>query len=140
MFSVAGVRLGTIVSNPGVIQYIKNYKPHYTVNCVALLIGDIIVENYETLLNELIEKFNKGKQALLDELVSQNYRYVPTDGCFICIYPKYKSAEEITEKLKEKNILIFCGKGDSAGLLRVTIWDEKYMELFMNALKEIDTE
>ena len=47
-------------------------------------------------------------------------------------------AEEITEELKKRNILIFCGKGDSAGFLRVTIWDKKYMKMFMKALLEID--
>ena len=66
------------------------------------------------------------------------YSYIPTEGCFICIRPKYKTAEYITEELKKRNILIFCGKGDSAGFLRVTIWDKKYMKIFMKALLEID--
>lgn len=140
MFSAAGIRLGIVISNPAIIQYVKNYKPHYTVNCVALLIGHVIVDNYDKVLSELKEKFNRGKKCLIDNLTKFDYRFVPTEGCFICIYPKYNTAEYITEKLKEQGILIFCGKGDSAGLLRVTIWDEKYMKMFMDALLEIDIE
>ncbi len=140
MFSVAGLRMGAIISSAQNIQYIKNYKPHYTVNCVALLVGDIIVENYDRVLDELKDTFKKGKDYLLLELDKEQYQYVPTEGCFICIYPKYKTAEYITDELKRRNILIFCGKGDSAGLLRVTIWGRKYMEEFMEALLQIDVE
>lgn len=140
MFSVAGVRMGAIISTPINIQYIKNYKPHYTVNCVALLIGDVIVDNYDKLLFELKSKFNKGKDYLIRELEKEHYKYVPTNGCFICIYPKHRTAGYITGKLKERNILIFCGKNDSEGLLRVTIWNEKYMMMFMEELLKIDVE
>ena len=77
---------------------------------------------------------------MFDALTTNGYSYIPTHGCFICITPKYKTAEYITAKLKEKNMLIFCGKGDSAGFLRVTIWDKKYMEMFIDLLKEIDVE
>ncbi len=138
MFSAAGLRMGAVISNPVNIQYIKNYKPHYTVNSVALLVGEIIADNYDRILKELKEKFREGKEWLLKRLENESYRYVPSEGCFLCIYPKHKTAELITDELKKKNILIFCGKGDSAGLLRVTIWDRKYMEVFMNTLLEID--
>lgn len=139
MFSAAGIRMGAILSNPTVIQYVKNYRPHYTVNSIALVVGHVILDHYDKVVAELKEKFEKGKAFLLESLQRENYRFVPTEGCFICIYPKYRTAEYITEKLKEQNILIFCGKGDSAGLLRVTIWDAKYMKIFMETLLTIDT-
>ena len=89
-------------------------------------------------MEELTAKFRTGKEYLLKALNANGYRYLPTEGCFICIYPKLLTAEDITDKLKKKGILIFCGKGDSAGFLRVTIWDRKYMEIFMKALTEIE--
>lgn len=138
MFSMAGLRLGVIISRKENAQYIRNYKPHYTINSVALAFGETIVDHHDQLIRELTEKFSKGKQYLLKALDDIGYSYLPTEGCFICIRPKHLSAEEITAKLREKNILIFCGKGDSAGFLRVTIWDQKYMEEFMKCLQEID--
>lgn len=138
MLSIPGLRLGAIISTKDNIQYINNYKPHYTINCVALAFGETIVDNFDKVLTELKTKFDKGYQYLMSELSKEGYSYIPTHGCFICITPKHKTAEQITAELKERNILIFCGKGDSAGFLRVTIWDRKYMELFMEALVEID--
>lgn len=138
MLSIPGLRLGAIISCPNNIQYINNYKPHYTINSVALIFGETIVDNHEKLLTELKKKFFAGKDYLLKALEANGYSYLPTEGCFICVYPKHKTAEEITERLKEKGILIFCGKGDSAGFLRITIWDKKYMKNLMKVLTEID--
>lgn len=139
MLSIPGLRMGAIISTKENIQYIKNYKPHYTVNSVALAFGEAIVDNFDRFIFELTDIFKKGKEYLLSELDREHYSYIPTEGCFICITPKIKTAEEITEILKNKyKILIFCGKGDSAGFLRVTIWNKKYMKLFIEALKEID--
>ena len=137
-FSIPGLRLGVVISSKQNIQYIKNYKPHYTVNNMALVFGETIVDNFGRLHSELEKKFSLGKSFLLKQLELHGYSFIPTDGCFICIRPKHKTPEHITEQLKKYNILIFCGKGDSAGFLRVTIWAKKYMKLFMNALLEID--
>ena len=138
MFSVPGLRLGVILSNKDNIQYVNNYKPHYTINSVALAFGEAIIDHHDRVVEELTAKFRAGKEYLLKALDANGYRYLPTEGCFICIYPKHLTAEDITDKLKKKGILIFCGKGDSAGFLRVTIWDRKYMEIFMKALTEIE--
>ena len=89
-------------------------------------------------MDELKKKFKAGKEYLFQALDDMGYNYLPTEGCYVCIYPKHKTAEEITAALKQKGILIFCGKGDSAGFLRVTIWDKKYMEIFVESLKAID--
>ena len=137
-FSIPGLRLGVVISSKQNIQYIKNYKPHYTVNNMALVFGETIVDNFGRLHSELEKKFLLGKSFLLKQLELHGYSFIPTEGCFICIRPKHKTPEHITERLKQRNILIFCGKGDSAGFLRVTIWTKKYMKLFMNALLEID--
>lgn len=139
MLSLPGLRIGAIVSNSQNIQYINNLKPHYTVNGVAIAFGKAIVRNFDRVLKELYTSFAGGRDYLIKALEESGYSYIPTHGCFICITPKHKTAEEITAELKDKyNILIFCGKGDSAGFLRVTIWDIKYMKLFMQALLKID--
>ena len=131
--------MGAVISTKENVQYIKNYKPHYTINNVALTFGETIVDNFDRVYADLQKTFKNGKEYLLKTLNEADYSYVPTEGCFICIRPKYKTPEVITEELKNKhNILIFCGKGDSAGFLRVTIWDKKYMKLFMYALKIVD--
>lgn len=136
--SIPGLRMGVVISAPQNIQYIKNFKPHYTVNNVALAFGEILVDNFDRVYKDLNKTFTEGKNYLLKSLELSSYSFIPTYGCFICIRPRYKTAEYITEELKKRNILIFCGKGDSAGFLRVTIWNKKYMKMFMKELLAID--
>lgn len=138
MLSMPALRIGAIISSKENIQYINNYKPHYTVNSVAIAFAEEMVANYDRVIAELKEKFLNGKKRILSLLDEAHYSYLPSEGCFICIRPKHKTAEEITEKLKERNILILCGRGDAAGFLRLTIWDKKYMDLFMKELLKID--
>ena len=138
MLSIPALRLGVIIAASENIRCINNYKPHYTVNALALAFGEAIIDYHDKIVAELQEKFMKGKEYLFESLKNHGYSFMPSYGCFVCITPRYKTAEYITDKLKKENILILCGKGDAAGFLRVTIWDKKYMELFISALLKID--
>lgn len=140
MLSIPALRLGVVIASKKIISAVNNYKPHYTVNSLALLFGEAIIDNHDRLVNELTEKFNVGKEWFLKALKEHGYKSIPSEGCFMCIAPKYKSPEYITEKLKENGILILCGKGALQGFLRVTICDKKYMQLFMNELLKVDTD
>ena len=139
LFTLAGLRLGVVISNPKFTGYVEALKPHYTVNCVALLFAERILDNLPRVQKELEDNFNTGKEYVLNELNKNNYEVLPSHGCFICIKAKNKTAEQIAQELKDKyNILILIGKGELSNYLRLTICNIKYMKLFMNALLEID--
>lgn len=140
MLSMPALRLGAIISNPEIIRCINNYKPHYTVNSIALLFAEAIVDNHDKLLSELKEQYLEGKEYILKELSDNGYETIPSEGCYVCIKPKYKTSREITDLLKENNILILCGKDGLTGWLRLTITHKKYMEIFMSTLLKIDRE
>ena len=140
MLSIPALRMGAIISCADNVRYVNNYKPHYTVNSIALLFGEAIIDNYDRILSELKEKYEKGKEYLYSELKKSGYKIIPSEGCFICIRPKHRTSEYITQELKNNGILILLGTGDLSGFLRVSICDVKYMKIFMNALKKIDVE
>ena len=138
MLSMPSLRLGAIISNPENIRCINNYKPHYTVNSIALLFAEAIVDNHAKLLAELQEQYLEGKTYITKALADNGYETIPSEGCYVCIKPKYKTSRELTDLLKENNILILCGKDGLKGWLRLTIAHKKYMEIFMNTLLKID--
>jgi len=140
MLSMPSLRLGAVISNQEFIQYINNYKPHYTVNSIALLFCEAIVDNHTRLLKELKDEYNEGKKFILKALADNGYQTIPSEGCYVCIKPKYKDSREVTDLLKKNNVLILCGKDGLTGWLRLTIAHKKYMEEFMENLLEIDTE
>ena len=51
MLSIPSLRLGVIMSSMENIRCINNYKPHYTVNSIALLFAEAIVDNHDKLLS-----------------------------------------------------------------------------------------
>lgn len=138
MLSIPALRLGAIISSSENIRCINNYKPHYTVNSIALLFVEAIVDNHTKLLSELQEQYNEGKAYITKALSDNGYETLPSEGCYVCIKPKYKTSRELTDLLKENNILILCGKDGLTGWLRLTIAHKKYMEIFMDTLLKID--
>ena len=140
MLSIPSLRLGVIMSSPENIRYINNYKPHYTVNSIALLFAEAIADNHEKLISELRAQYLEGKNFITKALTEHGYYYIPSEGCYICIKPKYKTSRELTDLLQENNILILCGKDGLTGWLRLTIAHKKYMEIFLEALLNIDKE
>ena len=138
MLSIPALRMGAILSTKENIRYINNYKPHYTVNSIALLFAEAIVENHDRLLKELKEQYGEGKEYITKALAENGYETIPSEGCYVCIKPKYKTSREITDLLQENGILILCGKDGLTGWLRLTIAHKKYMEIFMETLLKID--
>ena len=138
MLSIPSLRLGVIMSSPKNIHCVNNYKPHYTVNSVALLFAEAIVDNHDKLLAELKEQYQEGRDYITKALADNGYETLPSEGCYVCIKPKYKNSRELTDLLEENHILILCGKDGLTGWMRLTIAHKKYMELFMETLLMID--
>lgn len=138
MLSIPSLRIGAIISSQDNIRYMNNLKPHYTVNSIGLLFVEAIVDNHDKLISELKNQYLEGKDYILKKLEENGYKTLPSEGCYVCIKPKYKTSREITDLLKENGILILCGKDGLTGWLRLTIAHKKYMEMFLNALLKID--
>lgn len=139
MFSMAGCRLGYVAGWPeGVKMVQKLCTPHNT-NAFALLFAENILESPD-LIDELIRKFNEGRNYLISELDRLDYPHKGEAGNFFFIKPK-TDARKIVERMKaEKKILIktYPDVGKFGNCLRVTIGEKKYMEIFISALLELD--
>lgn len=138
MLSIPSMRIGVIISSQDNIRYINNLKPHYTVNSIGLMFVEAIVDNHDKLISELKSQYLEGKDYILEKLKENGYDTLPSEGCYVCIKPKYKTSREITDLLKENGILILCGKDGLTGWLRLTIAHKKYMEMFLHELLKID--
>lgn len=139
LFSMAGCRLGYVAGwSEGVKMVQKLCTPHNT-NAFAMLFAEKIIET-PGVLRSLIDKFNEGRKYLIDELDAKGYAHKGEAGNFIFIKTK-TDAEKIVARMKsEKKILIksYPNVGDFGTCLRVSIGEKMYMEMFIQALLEID--
>ena len=140
LFSLAGCRLGYVVGWPSGVKMIQKMCTPHNTNAIAMLFAEEILET-PGLLQKLIENFNEGRTYLINNLDDNDYEHKGEAGNFIFIKPKYVSAEDIVSIMKTKyKILIkaYPNVGKFGNCLRVSIGEKKYMQIFMNALIEID--
>ena len=139
LFSLAGCRLGDVAGWPeGVKMVQKLCTPHNT-NAFAMLFAEKIITTPGVLQN-LIDKFNEGREFLIKELDKNGYAHKGEAGNYIFIKTK-TDAVRIVERMKaEKKILIksYPDVGEFGTCLRVSIGEKKCMERFVDALFEID--
>ena len=139
LFSLAGCRLGYVVGRPTDIAIIQKLCTPHNVNAFAMKFAGNILKT-DGLLDNLIKKQKEGKEYLIEKLESAGYFVNAKEGNFVFIKPK-TDADKIVRRMKEeKGILIkaYNGIGVLGNCLRVTTGEKKYMELFIEALLELD--
>ena len=136
---MAGCRLGYVAGNPEDIKYVQKYCTPHNTNAIAMLFAEKILSS-PCMLNNLIEKFNEGRKYLIDSLNTNGYRHKGEAGNFLFIEPKTEARKIVDRMKNEKKILIkvYPNVGEFGDCLRVSIGEKKYMEIFMNALLELD--
>lgn len=139
LFSIAGCRLGYVAGWPDGVKMVQKLCTPHNTNAFAMLFAEKILETPEV-LDGLINKFNEGREYLINELDKLGYPHKGEAGNFLFIKPK-TNAQKIVERMKaEKKILIktYPDVGKLGDCLRVTIGERKYMEAFILSLTELD--
>lgn len=139
LFSLAGCRLGYVVGWPEGVMLVQKLCTPHNINAFAMAFAEAIISDPK-MLDSLINKFNQGRNYLISTLKENNYLYHGEAGNFIFIKPK-TDAQIIVKRMKEeKKILIksYPNVGEFGDCLRVTIGEQKYMQQFFEALKELD--
>jgi histidinol-phosphate aminotransferase len=137
LFSLAACRLGMVISNPAIIEYLRKARPSFEVNALALKFGEKILDHPD-IFDELLETATEGRKYLLHALEQNHYEYYPQSGNFIFIKP-HIDAKLLESRLKEKKILVKTYGNDLLkDYIRINTGSPKVMEQFMEALLEAD--
>lgn len=139
LFSMAGCRLGYVCGHPDDIKYVQKYCTPHNTNAFAMLFAEKILTT-PGMLDNLIDKFNRGRKYLVEELDQNGYRHKGDAGNFIFIEPKTDAVTVVDRMKAEKRILIkvYPNVGEFGNCLRVSIGEKQYMEEFISALLELD--
>ena len=139
LFSLAGCRLGYVVGHPEDVKMVQKFCTPHNTNAFAMKFAEAILKT-PGVLDTLISNFNQGRKYLIDTLDKNGYRHKGEAGNFIFIEPR-TDAQTIVDRMKaEKKTLIkaYPNVGEFGNCLRVSIGEERYMKIFMDALLELD--
>ena len=139
LFSMAGCRLGYVVGWPDGIKMVQNLCTPHNTNAFAIKFAEEII-THPDVLRSLIDKFNEGRNYLIEQLDAHGYQHKGEAGNFIFIKVKTDAPTIVECMKKEKRILIksYPNVGDFGTCLRVSIGEKKFMERLCLALFELD--
>lgn len=138
LYSIAACRLGVVIADEQIIEYVKKARLTFDTNAIALLFGERILDNPD-LTWQLIASEKEGKKYLLDELVKRGYETRDCRGNFVFVRPR-NDAGEVARRLKEEKKVLVHSFGNEllAPYLRVSVGSRRAMELFLKAFLESD--
>lgn len=137
LFSMAGLRIGYVSGNAGLIEFIEKAESTFNVNNIAILFAEEVIQNKE-LEAGLIETEREGRLWLAERLQEAGYRTLAMEGNYILFFPK-KDSGMVVRALKEKNVWVRdYGRGILKGWIRVSTGARRCMERFWEALNQIE--
>ena len=138
MFSLAACRLGVIISNSQIIEYVRKSRLTFEANAVALLFAERLIDHPEV-IEHLIATADEGKKYVLQRLTEEGYEVRDCKGNFIFI--RSKMQPKVLEQClrEEKKILIKTyGNPLLRDYIRVSTGSINTMKRLVEALLEVD--
>lgn len=138
--AMAGCRIGYAIGSEKLIQYLNNAKysvNSYTMNRPALQLGAEAVKD-DAYFREICEKIIATRERTEKELSALGFVFPKSCGNFVFASHKSVKAQEIFEKLKERDIYVrHWNKARIDNYLRITIGTDEQMDALFAALAEI---
>ncbi|MFH1612768.1 MAG: histidinol-phosphate transaminase [bacterium] len=135
MFSLAGLRIGYLISNKKIVETLDKVRLPYNLNSFSQLAAKILIDNYKS-LDKVKKTILKEKEILFKKLQEiKGIKAYPSEANFI-LFKTNKNNTYVWKELLKKEILI--RKIDS--YLRVTIGCPEENKKFIYSLREIQNE
>ena len=136
----AGMRLGYIVANPELINYVttvKNSLNHFPIDAVAQIAGVAACKN-PAYYCECAKKVAEERETFQNFLSEKGWEYIPSKTNFVLVRNPNVSGEQVYQKIKKEGILVrhFSTKGIE-DYVRITIGTKEQMDALKKAMEAI---
>lgn len=137
-FSLAGMRIGTAVAQPALIQEFFKTKDSYNMNVVALAVGKAAIDDYDYMQSS-VGRVRASRAALTTQLRELGFRIPDSQTNFLlAFYDAAPGAKAIFEALKARNILVrHFNHRRIDNALRITIGTDEECAALVTALRDI---
>lgn len=135
---LAGLRLGTLIAGPSVVEAVEKVRLPYNVNSFTQAAVRLVLEESDA-LREQIGAVRDERSRLLGALEAQpGVSPYPSEANFVLFRVDEAEAVVVHERLMEAGVLVryFGGPGRLGRCLRVTVGRPEENSAFLKALKE----
>ncbi len=135
--ALAGARIGYLLAQKKVIDYIYKVKPPYNLNVYSQTLGELFLENI-IMIQTYIKEICEAREKLIIQLKEfKGLKVFSSRSNFILI--KTPKAEAFKEKCLDKKIGIrsYGKEGILKDCLRITVGTRDDNEMIMNMIREV---
>jgi threonine-phosphate decarboxylase len=105
MFAIPGLRLGYVAANPDIIAELGRLQPHWSINTIALLAGELCLQNKEFIKQTQVYIW-KERERLFAFFDQNNFEHTPSQVNFYLLRdPILKDQFSFFEFLLDKGII-----------------------------------
>lgn len=136
-YSLAGLRLGYAVAQPGVLRELWKTKEIYNVSTLAEQLGAAAIydQDYK---NATAENIKQSRAKLTRDLQSLDWTVWPSRANFLLARPADGEAMNVYETLKDDGIFVrYFQHPDLKDKLRITVGTDEQNNTFMNKVRTI---
>lgn len=133
-FAMAGLRLGYLASSSELIDALRLVRLPYHLSAITQAAATAALAHSDELLSQ-VAKLAERRDETVTYLRQQGFDAIDSDANFVLFGP-FSDRHRAFEQLFERGVLI--REVGPAGYLRVSIGTSQEMEMFRNALKEVD--
>ncbi|MHC4364132.1 MAG: histidinol-phosphate transaminase [Planctomycetota bacterium] len=139
-YSLAGIRFGYGIAQPGLIQGLMKLKDSYNVDSVAIAAAAAAISD-QKYFKENVDKVKKERKRLTGQLRDLGFDVPDSSANFILAKCNDTSAVELYDKLAKKNIYVrYFACPELKDKLRITVGTSEQNNKLLAALKEILSE
>lgn len=136
-FGLASARLGYVVADPEVIQYLKTFRPIYETNGLTVALGCAVLNN-KSVVTKNVESVVAGREYFVNELKRMGFFVFESYSNFVNIRVGTQNVHPLVEYLRQKGVLIKAGADHSAlsDCIRITAAPKDQMEFIIRCIKD----
>lgn len=135
-YGLASLRIGYMIANKEIIQYINTIRAPFNVNHFALVAATAALQD-SNFVAESVKLNQQGMRQVIAALDDLSLNYIPSVGNFLCIEVGEKSSEINRLLLKEGVIVRPVANYGMTDFLRVSIGSQVENQHFIDALKTV---
>jgi histidinol-phosphate aminotransferase len=135
-YGLASLRIGLLMGNAEVIQYVRKVSSPYNVNGVALDCLPVALDD-EAYLAWYVEQVRVGRERMMKGLEEIGVSFFPSHANFVLMKIGDKHAE-LVKAMRRRGVLLRDRSSDPGcdGYVRITIGIEEHVTTGLAALKE----